>query len=321
MAVGNTSFDTLLSTTIDNYIPTLTDVIFGSRPLLWVMENEGVFQNKEGGLNCNVPLMYAENVNHGSYAGKDIFSTDDDDNITTAQYPWRQYYGLVLIEGIEEAKNSGGKTQILDLLETRLKGLEMTIAENFDEMFWGDGSGNGGKDFIGLKAIVSASDPSWGDLGGIDSATNAFWQSDVNSTSETLATYGLAGMANSFNNASEGNDHPNYIFTTQIAFEAYEALLTDNARYLDPAVADAGFQNLLFKGVPITFDKYVTTGYMYFLNTKYLAFYKLANTWFKPSEWVTPANQDVRYKYLKCYGQLTTNNRNRHALKTGISDT
>jgi hypothetical protein len=318
---GNASFNTLLSTTIDNYIPTLTDVVFGSRPFLWVLENEGRMQNKEGGTNCNVPLLYAESVNHGSYAGKDVFNTDDDENITIAQYPWRQYYGLVLIEGIEEAKNSGGKTQILDLLETRLKALEMTIAENLDQMFLGDGSGNGGKDFIGLKAIVSASNPSWGNLGGIPVAGNSWWTSDVDSTAETLATFGLSGMANSFNDASEGNDHPNYIFTTQILFEAYEALLTSNARYLDPQVADAGFQNLLFKGVPITFDKYVDAGYMYFINTDYITFYKLANTWFKPSEWVVPANQDVRYKYLKLYGQLTTNNRSRHSVHTAFTNT
>jgi hypothetical protein len=317
---GNPSFDTLLSTTIDNYIPTLVDVVFGSRPLLWVMEKEGRFQNKEGGLNCNVPLMYAESVNHGSYAGKDIFSTDDDDNITTASYPWRQYYGLVLIEGIEEAKNSGGKTQILDLLDARLRSLEMTISENFDEMFWGDGAGNGGKDFIGLKAIVSASDPSWGSLGGIPVAGNAWWQSDVDATAETVATFGLAGMSNSFNDASEGNDHPNYIFTYQAAYEAFEALHTAQARYLDPEIVDAGFQNLLFKGVPLTFDKYVDDGYMYFLNMDYITFYKLANIWFTPSEWTIPANQDVRYKYLKCYGQLVTDNRKRHAVHTGLTD-
>ena len=38
-------------------------------------------------------------------------------------------------------------------------------------------------------------------------------------------------------------------------------------------------------------------------------------------ELVVPANQDVKYKWLKTYGQLVTNNRKRHSLKTGLTDT
>jgi len=318
---GNSSFDTLISTTLDNYIPELTDIIFSSRPLFWVMQKTGSFKNKDGGRTCVVPLLVASSKNVGSYSGSDIFATEDDDEISAAQYDWKQYYGLIKIDGITEAKNSGSKTKVLDILETRMEVVRETITENLDEMFWGDGSGNGGKDFLGLKAIISASDPSVGSLGGLPVASNTDWQSDVNSTSEAFSAYGLSGMASSFNNASEGNDHPTHIFSYQAGFEAYEASLTSNARYLDPEVADAGFQNLLYKGVPMTFDKYIDTGYMYFVNMKYITFYTLDNTWFTPSELQTPANQDVKYKWMKLYGQLTTNNRKRHALKTGLTDT
>lgn len=318
---GNPNFDTLVSTTIDNYVPELADIIFSSRPLMWVLQKDGRIKNKEGGRTCVVPLLIAMSKNVGSYSGSDVFSTEDDDEISAAQYDWKQYYGLIKIDGITEAKNSGSKTAVLDILDTRMEVVRETITENLDKMFWGDGSGNGGKDFLGLKAIVSNADPSVGALGGIPVASNPDWQSDVNTTSEAVATYGLKGMAKSFNNASEGNDHPTHIFTYQGAFEGYEAMLTSNARYLDPEMADAGFQNLLFKGVPITYDKYVDTGYMYFLNMKYITFFTLANTWFTPSELYTPANQDVKYKWLKLYGQLTTNNRKRHSLKTGLTDT
>jgi hypothetical protein len=318
--MAHPNFDTLVSTTIDNYIPTLTDVVFGSRPLLWVMESEGVFGNKEGGRTCVVPLLYAESKNVGSYSGSDVFATEDDDEVTAAQYDWKQYYGLIKIDGITEAKNSGSKTAIIDILQTRLQTVEMTISTNLNAMFWSDGAGNGGKDFLGLTAIVSDSDPGIGALGGIPVSGNDYWVSPHDSTGEAFSAFGLGGMASLFNSASEGADHPTHIFTTQLGFEKFEGSLTSNARYLDPEVADAGFQNLLYKGVPITFDNEVAAGSMWFLNMKYLMFYKLANTWFKPSEFVTPANQDVRYKYLKLYGQFTTNNRKRHAYKTGGTD-
>lgn len=315
MATGNTSFDTLASSTIDAFVPTLVDNVFSSKPFLWILQNGGHIGNKDGGLQMNLELLYAESKNVGSYSGSDTFATEDDDEITVAEFPWKQYYGLFKIDGITEAKNSGSKTKILDILKTRAKVVEMTISENLDKMFLGDGTGNGGKDFYGLKKLVGT-----GDLGNITVSDNAWWKSTVDTTSESLATYGLSGMSTMFNTVSEGNDHPTHILTDMDEFGAFEALLTSNARYLDPNLADAGFQNLLFKGVPITFDNYVDGGYMYFLNMDYIEFNKLNNVWFTPSEFVTPANQDVRYKYLKLYGQLGISNRKRQGLHTGLTD-
>lgn len=318
---GNPNFDTLISSTLDNYIPELTDIIFTSRPFMYILKSEGRIKNKEGGRTLVVPLLVAGSKNVGSYSGSDVFATDDDDEMSAAQYNWKQYYGLIKIDGITEAINSGSKTAVLDILETRMEVIRETMTENLDQIFLGDGSGNGGKDFLGLKAIVSAADPSVGALGGIPVATNPDWVSPVNSTSEAFSAYGLAGMARSFNNASQGNDHPTHILTYQAGFEAVEAAHTQDARYMDPEMLELGFQNLLYKGVPVVYDDYVDAGYMYFLNMKYITFYTLANTWFKPSELVVPANQDVKYKWLKTYGQLVTNNRKRHSLKTGLTDT
>ena len=316
----NPEFNSQLSTTIDNFVPTLVDNAFSSKPFMWILKNEGRIQNKEGGNRCIAPLLYAESNNVGSYSGSDTFTTDEDDNITAAEYEWKQFYGLFLVKGIEKAKNAGGKTQILDLIKARAKATEMTIAEKLDEQFFGDGAGNGGKDFIGLSAIIEASDPSWGDLGGIDSATNAWWQSTEDNTSEAIATWGLAGMSNMWNTVSEGNDHPTHLITTAAVFGGFEAILTANARYMDPEVGDAGFQNLLYKGVPVVFDKYCQTGVMYFVNINYITLYSLAGVWFEPSEFVTPPNQDVMYKYLKLYGALTTDNRKRHGKHTAFTD-
>lgn len=311
---GNSNFNTLLSTTINNIIPEYVDNAFSSKPLLWILQNKGRIQNKAGGVKCVVPLLYAESKNHGSYSGSETFATEDDDELTAAEFDWKQYYGLIKIDGITKAKNSG-KEALIDILDTRMDVLRMTISEHLDEMFLGDGTGNGGKDFLGLKGLIGT-----GDLGNIPTATNTWWKSAADTTSETFATWGgIDGMANLFNTASEGNDHPDHVITTQTTYEAYEASLVGQARFMDPEVIDAGFQNLLYKGIPIVFDKYVDTGYMYMLNSKYITFYTLADTWFEPSELHTPANQDVVYKYVKLYGQFTVSNRQRHGVKSGLT--
>lgn len=316
---ANPNFDELISTTLDAYIPTLVDNVFSSRPLMFVLKSEGRIQNKSGGNKVVVPLLYAESVNVGSYSGTDTFTTDPDDQVSAAEYKWAQYRGTFMVTGIEAAKNSGGETQVLDLIKARARALEMTISEKFDQMLFGDGSGNSGKDFIGLKAIVSNADPPWGDLGGIDSATNPWWQSTVDATAENWSTWGFRGMTDMWLTISEGNDHPTHIFTTADLFAVIHDNLTQNARYMDPEVAEAGFQNLLWMGIPIVYDKYVDAGYFYFVNMNYITLYTLAGVWFKPSEFLQPINQDAKYKHVLCYGQLVTDNRKRHGLHTNLT--
>lgn len=305
--------DGLLATTLRRYAPKLEDNVFSSKPLLWAIRAAGAIENEDGGTKLVEPLIYAEAPNVGSYSGTDVFATADNTGISAAEYDWAQYYGLVHFTGLELAKNQG-RAKLLSLMESRLQQVELTIAENLDEMLFGDGSGNSNKDFIGLAAIISASDPSFGDLGGIDRTANAYWRASTKAA--TVAnTLALADMANVYNTASEGNDHPTNIFTTQTGFESYEALLTSQKRFEDTAMADAGFQNLMYKGAPIAFDTYAdvastTEGNapMWFVNFKYIKLKTLSNTWFKPSEMLQPTNQDVFYKHLLLYGQLIATN-------------
>ncbi len=91
-------------------------------------------------------------------------------------------------------------------------------------------------------------------------------------------------------------------------------------RYTDTDMADAGFQNLMFKGAPITFDKYVPAGDMYYLNMKYVTLAKLDDVWFSPSEFLQPTNADVKYKHIRCYGNLVFSNLSRQAASIALTD-
>lgn len=317
--MANTDYGTdgLLATTLKKYIPTLADNVFSSKPLLWILKNAGRVVNVDGGEKIVQPLMYAESPNVGSYQGSDVFTTDANTGISAAEFPFRQFYGLFSITGIERAKNSG-RQALLKLLDSRAKQLEMSMSERLEAMLFGDGSGNAGKDFYGLGAIIDSSNPSWGNLGGIDRSTYSYWSAQE--TAVGAANVTLAGMATMYNDCSEGVDQPSNIIATQNGYEAYEALLTDNIRYKDTEMGDAGFQNLLFKGAPITFSPNVTAQEMLFLNVKYLELNSLASVWFKPSEMLQPTNQDAFYKHLLCYGNLTVSNCKRQGKLTGLDD-
>ena len=303
---GNDDFDQILSTTLKNYVPKLADNVFTARPLFYALTNGQTIRRISGGAKIVVPIIYGTNSTAASYSGDEALSTTAQTGITAAEYDWKQYAATVTITGIEEAKNNG-EAEIIDLLEGKVMQTEETIIQNMNEMFYGDGTGNSNKDWIGLDLIVGKPNTA---LGGIDptDSGNSWWKSDEHDMDGALT---VKQMGTTYNNVSVGNDQPTIVIGTQALYESYEALLEPNLRYTDTKVADAGFQHLLFKGAPVTFDGDVTAGEIFFLNTKYLRLVAHTETWFQTTPFVRPTNQDARYAQILCYGELTCSNRAR----------
>ena len=118
---------------------------------------------------------------------------------------------------------------------------------------------------------------------------------------------GKKSMRTVYNTVSIGSDQPQVILTTQGLYEAYEDSLVDQIRYTNTEMADAGFQNLMFKGTPITYDAdqdQTTTHKMDFLNFRYLRVVGHSDTWFKNTPFVRPNNRDARTSQILCYGQF-----------------
>jgi hypothetical protein len=314
---GNSNFDEILSTTLNNYVPKLTDNIFSARPLFYALTNGQTIRRVSGGAKIVTPIIYGLNSSAASYAGSENLNIDAQTGISAAEFVWKQYAATVTITGIEEAKNNG-EAEIIDLLEGKIMQTEETIIENMNTMLWGDGTGNSGKDWDGIAKLVDST----GVVGGIDPAGsgNGWWASTETAATGTPANLTLAQMSTLYNDVSVGNDQPTIVMTTQSGYEAYEALLQPQLRYSDSSVADAGFQNLLFKGAPVTFDDSCTSGSMYMLNTKYIRLVAHSDVWFKPTPFVRPTNQDARFAQILCYGNLTVTNRSRQGKLTGIAN-
>jgi hypothetical protein len=301
---GNANFDALLSTTLANYRAQLTDNVFTARPLTYMLMEKGRIRMLNGGTKIVEPLIYGQNSTVASYSGYDTISLTAQDGISAAEYDWKQYAASIAISGIEEAKNNG-EQEIINLLEAKIMQAEESMREGFNQMFFGDGTGNSGKNWNGLGNIVESGNT----VGGINSATgqgNDWWRSYEENTAGALT---LAQMATAYNSTSVGNDHIDTILTTQTLFEKYEALLQPQLRYTDTKTADAGFQNLLFKASPVMYDVHAPAGTMFFLNTKYLTLVGHSGKWFTQTEFVRPENLDARYALIMCYGNLTCRNR------------
>jgi hypothetical protein len=301
---GNANFDALLSTTIANYRDQLTDNVFTARPLTNHLVSRGRIRMLNGGTKIVEPLIYGQNSTVASYSGYDTISLTPQEGISAAEFEWKQYAASIAISGIEEAKNNG-EQEIINLLEAKIMQAEESLREGFNQMFFSDGTGNSGKNWNGLGNLIESGNT----VGGINSASgqgNDWWRSYEENTAGALT---LAQMATAYNTVSVGNDHPDLVLTTQTLFEKYESLLQPQLRYTDTATADAGFQNLLFKAAPVTYDVHAPAGTMFFINSKYLTLVGHTGKWFENTPFVRPENMDARYALIMCYGNLTIRNR------------
>jgi hypothetical protein len=313
---GHPDFDALLTTTIANYRNKLVDNVFNDRPLLDFLKRKDKIRMEDGGESIVEQLLYGENSTFGSYEGYDTLDITPQEGLTAAVFPWKQFATTIAINGAEEAKNNG-KAKLLSLLKSKVMQAEQSAASGLTRMLFSDGSGNGGKDFGGLVAVVNDHTGPVTTVGGIDctAAGNEWWRSVViDAAADDDDERSNAEWTNAFYTASKGNDAPDFVITTQELFEHYEGGLVDQIRYVSSEEADARFQTLAFKGRRLYFDLECPEGETYFLNSRYLNIVGMSSRWFKNTPFREVPDKDAKWSQLLGMGNLTCNNRARQAV-------
>lgn len=315
------TYDALLTTTLANYREKLEDNIFDNYPLLSymngrlgeAMRGNSVKRVEDGGESIREQLLYGMNSTANSYSGYGILDTTPQEGLTIARYNWKQYDVSITISGLEERSNSG-ESRILNLLESKTRQAEMSLKDRLSRNAFGDGTGNAGLDLTGLAALVSASST----LGGLAPGTYDWWKSTVTSGG-SFAAQGLADMRTTFNTLSQGNDRPDFIVTDQATYEYYETALQPQERYNDTRVANSGFTSLTFKGVPVLFDRDCTAGYIYMLNSQYLNYVVHGQADLAIQPFIKPTNQDAKTAHILLQANMTTGNRRKLGVITGVT--
>jgi hypothetical protein len=306
----------LVSTTLRNQEMMVADNVTNHNGLLRTLEDTGNIKNAGGGRDLTEPLLYNELATK-FYDGFETFSIDTSQEvIDSAVYQWKQLGGFCFISGKEKIMNRE-KWQIVSLAEARVDALIAGLRNKTGLSLYGLGTGEGGKEFGGLRLLV-ADAPATGVVGGIDGAAFPFWQNqaDISTTSLVTATDVQSRMNAMHLACTRGTDQPDLIMANGNYFTAYWELLQENARFTNAKLADAGFRTLEFVGTPVVYDPQCATdlttageGRMYFLNTKYLRFRKAAERWFATEEARKVENADYDVIPNWTMGNLTTNAR------------
>lgn len=323
-----------IASTLANYRPAIRDNVSDTTPLLSFLmgklggnartlagfagdTGDGLPGTIMGGRDIMVPVQLTENQTPASYSGADPIDITNQDTDEYALFPIRQVAGSFVIIG-RDMRGNKGPSQIYNLVQSKVNRLTEDMRMELNRQAVSDGTGNGGKDIMGLAGIVGT-----GTLANISPTTYPKWQPGGFpsgssrhgiKTTVTFSSAGLDEMRLMMNRLTFGTDGPDGIFCSAFVWSAYADLLEGNIRYTSTDAADGSFKVLTYMGVRMFFDHAIgnvaANGFMYFLNSRHIAFQRDSQADF---DWiddgVRPANQDVFTKIMIVEGNVVTDNR------------
>lgn len=282
----------------------------------------------QGGSPIQVPLSYTYNTTFRSYSDTEVLDVQRVDVVDAAEFDWKEHSGTVTYSVIQEFRNSGEGGKV-DLIAHLVENAIQSHKDDISTAMFGDGTGNGGKNILGLRALVPDAPGSAGLLGGINRNNFSFWRSLQASGAKGSTDWDkLRGaMRKMYNDCSLGigGEAPSFIVCDQAVFEGYESLLVAGERYdMDDKKngADAGYNGakLKFKGAQIAYDiAMASSARMYFLNEKFIKLYVAKNIWMKLGKEQEPINQHIRVRKVHSILQMLVKQPRRLGVLTSCS--
>lgn len=269
-----------------------------------------------GGWEIQVPLDYAENGTYQRYSGYDTLDVSQSEVFTAANFPWKQVAINVVASGLEIRQNSG-KEGMIKLVKNKLKNAMRTAGNNFSTDIYSDGTT--ANQINGLQALVA--DAGTGTVGGINSSTYSFWQSQVQSAAAPIQGGGaIVPSATTIESLmlplwlalTRNNDMPDLIVMDDTYFTFYDNSQTSLKRYTNSTELSGGATSLKYKGADVVYDSLAAgmpDAHAYFLNTDYIGIcaHKDANWTEVPEK--SSVNQDAQVMPIIWQGNMTVSNR------------
>lgn len=273
------TFTELSSTTFRIHKSEIADAVSNHNALYRYLIKGGRKRTEDGGLSINCAIEYSENSTVLRYSGYDRLNIQAVDVITNAEFPWRQMAGTLSASG-EEIRANQGERRIINLVKSKIKNLQRSMANTLSTDFYSAGSLS--NQMGGLQALIA--DAGTGTVGGIDSSTFTWWQNVVQSAAAPLqggsaitpsATTIESLMLPLWLRLTRGSDMPKFIIADETYFTYYEQSQTSLKRYAPDDEGAGGMVALRYKNVPVFHDSSasgIPSAHMYFVNTDFMEY-------------------------------------------------
>lgn len=318
--------DRVTKITYQTILPALENQVLNKPSFLqYVVKKAAKFHT--GGKFLEQPVKKALSTQGGSYAPGDTLDTNVENTRDSFVFQWKATHQPIAYYGIEAAANAG-QAKVIDYITSLVEEAHENIWDDLSDQFYGDGTGNSGKNFTGLAAIV-------------DDGTNVATYGGKTRSTDTWAAAGYAAVGGSITipflqqavrGATNGSGTPTVATMGQVVFDAVEDLFQgtvvnnfNGAMANSSMTADGGREisyggtALKYKGIPFISDQKGTAQKLYMLNADKL-FYNILKpaaitdvpakttkqTGISMFPFQRPVDQDGLVTQLFTYGELTT---------------
>lgn len=313
---GPANVTSLIATTQANRdIKEVQDAVFNQLVLLDYLSKKGKVRTGGGGTSVIVPIRQAKNTTAGSYSNYGTINTQAQDELTAAQFKYKQYGASVTISGKEDRVQNKGKYEVLDLIKTKIQGAEQSLRDKLNTDLFAASPAT--QDVGSLVTSIDATSQ----IGDINSTTYSFWQAKTN-TSGSFSGQGLADMRTLWGTLAQRMPvaPTDMIITDLTTHTYYEGSQVPQQRYgTGDRTANGSFEDLMFKSSPIKFDAQATAGVMYFLNSECMELVIDPDTNFIMTPFQQPIGQDAKTALYLVALELVIKNRRKLGKLTTIT--
>ena len=302
---GPANVTSLLSTTMENRdIKDIQDGVFNDLVLIKHLIDKNAVR-RTGGASILVPIRSSKNSTAKFFDGFEQLDVTPQDELTAAQFDWKQAAISVSVSGREERIQNNGTYAALDLVQSKIKGAEESLRDKINTGLYAASPAA-----TEIGSLVTSIDET-STIGDINSTTYSFWQAS-STTGGSFAAQGLSDMRSLWAELEvRAPAAPtDLILTTSTVYNYYEGALQSQQRYTSSdRTGNASFDALKFRSAPVRYDAACTSGVAYFLNSQAMELCIHSGTDFIMRDWVPSINQDAKTALFMVGLELVIRNR------------
>jgi hypothetical protein len=281
------------SITQDVILPSIVDTILGDSFIPYrIMGNA----KKWSGEKLTRPIKIAKSSLGGSFSGLDTHSTATTEDRALMTYYLKGYEMPISIAGMDKAVNKT-EAQVINLVRAEMESRQQDAMDDLGTMFYGDGTGNGSKDFNGFENLIDDGTVA-STIGGLTrSSYTTHLDSTVTASGGTMDLDKIAALVSAVSAGASAKNAPSFMLTTETVRDLYESLLTPTVKanyeaFGLPVVTRTskgalrgselkgtqGFTSMTFRGLPIISDEKCTSGHLWAVNENFIEWYGLKDS-------------------------------------------
>lgn len=321
---GNRQYQQILTASRAAVASEIQDLVSDEIALLSILRRKGSIRSFSGP-EIRVPLQIGKQTSQWAQ-GYDILANPPVELFNSAVFSPSAMYTPISFTGQEMRANEGAN-QIFDVVKATIDAAKVSAKEEMEEALFSDGTGDGGKQIIGLAGAVPTV-TNTGTYGGISRADNAIWRTSTFDADTDFPTIGTQVNATTIRpmlgrimtQRSRGMKAADLFLMSPEHYEAYDAATTAIQRITrKDSLASLGFASMeyvyggrtaeivLAGGIGSSMPANTTYG----LDTDSLALRYREGANFDMlfnGEGQMPINQDAMAQFIMWEGALTMSN-------------